>query len=61
MPTPAEPTKHEPARNASLFDIEPAPESAPLSTPDADEGEDILAEAADDDPVDEIDDLDEAA
>jgi PRTRC genetic system protein E len=55
-PKPAEPRKQEPARNASLFDIGPSPESAPLSMSDADEVEEILAEA-DDEP----DDLDEAA
>jgi PRTRC genetic system protein E len=59
-PKPGEPRKQEPARNASLFDIGPSPESAPLSASDADEGEEILAEA-DDEPTDEPDDLDEAA
>jgi PRTRC genetic system protein E len=59
-PKPAEPKKQEPARNASLFDIGPTPESAPLSAPDADEEEEILAEA-DDEPKDEPDDFDEAA
>ena len=59
-PKPAEPRKQEPARNASLFDIGPSPESAPLTAPDADEDEEILSEA-DDEPTDESDDLDEAA
>jgi hypothetical protein len=59
-PKPAEPRKQEPARNASLFDIGPSPEPAPLSASDADEEEEILAEA-DDEPMDEPDDLDEAA
>jgi len=59
-PKPAEPRKQEPARNASLFDIGPVPASTPLSEPDADEEEEILAEA-DDEPTDEPDDLDEAA
>jgi PRTRC genetic system protein E len=59
-PKPDEPRKQEPARNASLFDIGLAPEPAPLSTPDADEEEEILAEA-DDEARDEPDDLDEAA
>jgi PRTRC genetic system protein E len=59
-PKPAEPRKQEPARNASLFDTAPSPESAPLSAPYADEEEEILAEA-DDEPTDEPDDLDEAA
>jgi PRTRC genetic system protein E len=59
-PKPAEPRKQEPARNASLFDIGPSPESAPLSASDADEEEEISAEA-DDEPTDEPDDLDEAA
>ena len=58
-PKPAEPRKSEPARSASLFDIGPAPESAPLSA--SDEEEEILAEATDDEPTDEPDDLDEAA
>ena len=60
-PKPAEPRKQELARNASLFDIGPSPESAPLSTPDADEEEDEILAEADDEPTDELDDLDEAA
>ena len=60
-PKPAEPRKQEPARNASLFDIGPAPAAAPLPASDADEEEEILAEAAEDEPTDESDDLDEAA
>lgn len=56
----AEPRKQDPVRNASLFDIGPSPESAPLPSSDTDEEEDILAEA-DDEPTDEPDDLDEAA
>jgi PRTRC genetic system protein E len=59
-PKPAEPRKQEPARNASLFDSGPSPESAPLPSSDTDEEEEILAEA-DDEPTDEPDDLDEAA
>ena len=58
-PKPAEPRKPEPARSASLFDIGPSPESAPLSA--SDEEEEILAEATEDEPMDESDDLDEAA
>ncbi len=58
-PKPAEPKKSEPARSASLFDIGPSPESAPPSA--SDEEEEILAEATDDEPMDEPDDLDEAA
>jgi PRTRC genetic system protein E len=60
-PKPAEPRKQEPARNASLFDVGPALASAPLSAPDADDEEEILTEAGDDEPADEPDDLDEAA
>jgi PRTRC genetic system protein E len=56
---PAEPKKSEPVRNASLFDIGPSPELAPLSA--SDEEEEILAEATEDEPTDEPDDLDEAA
>ena len=59
-PKPAEPRKPEQARNASLFDIGPAPESAPLPLSDTDEEDEILAEA-DDEATDEPDDLDEAA
>jgi len=59
-PKPAEPRKPEPARNASLFDIGPSQELAPLSAPDADDEEEILAET-DDEPLDYSDDLDEAA
>ena len=60
-PKPAETKKQEQARNASLFDVGPSPESDPLASPDTDEDEEILAEAADDVPTDESDDLDEAA
>ena len=60
-PKPAEPRKQEPARNVSLFDIGPSPVSAPLTASDADEEEEILAEATEYEPTDESDDLDEAA
>ena len=60
-PKPAEPRKQEPARNASLFDIGPATAAAPLSTQDADEEEDEILAEADDEPTDELDDLDDAA
>jgi len=60
-PKAAEPRKQEPARNASLFDIGPSPESVPLCASDASEEEEILAEADEDEPTDESDDLDEAA
>ena len=60
-PKPAEPRKQEPARDASLFDIGPATAAASVPVSDADEEEEILAESADDEPVDEIDDMDEAA
>ena len=59
-PKPVEPRKQEPARNASLFDIGPAT-AAQLPISDADEEEEILAEAAEDEPTDESDDFDEAA
>ena len=62
-PKPAEPRKQEPARNASLFDIGPAtaPASTTLPASDMEEEEEILAEAAEDEPTDESDDFDEAA
>ncbi len=60
-PNLAEPRKQEPAHNASLFDIGPATAAAPLSTPDANEEEDEILAEADDEPTDELDDLDEAA
>ena len=59
-PKPAEPRKQEPARNTSLFDIGPAT-AAQLPISDADEEEEILAEAAEDEATDESDDFDEAA
>jgi PRTRC genetic system protein E len=59
-PKTAEPKKQEP-RNASLFDTGPAPAAAPVPASDADEDEEVLAEIAEDEPVDESDDLDEAA
>ena len=60
-PKPAEPSKPEPARNANLFDIGPSPASAPLPASDEGEEEEILAEAAEDEPTDESDEFDEAA
>jgi hypothetical protein len=60
-PKSAEPRKQEPARDASLFDIGPSRESAPLCASDASEEEEILAEADEDEPIDESDDLEEAA
>ena len=59
-PKPAEPRKMEPARNASLFDIGPAP-AAPLPTSDADEEEEILAEIGEEDQDKDEDPLDDAA
>jgi len=59
-PRPAEPQRQE-ARNASLFDTGPAPAAAPVPASDADEDEEILAEIAEDEPADEVDDFDEAA
>jgi len=59
-PRPAEPKKQE-TRNASLFDTGPVPAAAPLSGSEADEDEEILAEIAEDEPADEVDNLDEAA
>jgi PRTRC genetic system protein E len=59
-PKPAEPSKPEPARNASLFDIEQSPESVLSPASDEDEEAEILAEA-DDEPTNEPDDFDEAA
>ncbi len=59
-PSPAEPQRQE-ARNANLFDTGPAPAAAPVPVSDADQDEEILAEIAEDEPVDESDDLDEAA
>ena len=60
-PKPAEPGRQEPARNAGLFDIGPTSESAPLSIPDADEEEEILAEFGEEDQDRDEDPLDDAA
>jgi PRTRC genetic system protein E len=57
-PKPIEPRKPEPARNASLFDIEPAQEPTFLSVSEADEKAEILAE---DDNGERIEEFDEAA
>ncbi len=59
-PRPAEPKKQE-AHNASLFDTGPAPAAASVTASGADEDEEILAEAAEDEATDESDDFDEAA
>ena len=54
----AQPVKEEPSRTASLFEA-PAP---PATTEAESDGEEeILAEATEDEPVDEFDDLDEVA
>jgi PRTRC genetic system protein E len=58
-PKPAEPRNQEPARNASLFDTGPGAASVPFPAPDADEEEEILAQAAEA-GVDE-EELDDAA
>jgi PRTRC genetic system protein E len=57
-PKQAQPIKEEPSRTASLFDA-PAPPATTAT--ESDEEEDILAETAEDEPTDEIDDMDEAA
>ncbi|HMG84624.1 MAG TPA: PRTRC system protein E [Terracidiphilus sp.] len=56
-PRPAQPVKEEPSRTANLFDS-PAP--ATMAT-ELDEEEEILSEAAEDEPTDDFGDLDEAA
>jgi PRTRC genetic system protein E len=53
-----QPVKVEPSRTANLFDA-PAPPATTAT--ESDEEEEILAESTEDEPVDEIDDLDEAA
>ena len=60
-PKPAEPRKQEPARSASLFDIGPAQAATSVPTSNGDDEEEILAEAEDDEQVDELGDLDDAA
>jgi PRTRC genetic system protein E len=57
-PKPAQPVKEEPSRMASLFDA-PAPRASAAT--ESDEEEEILAEATEDEPTDEFDDLDEVA
>jgi PRTRC genetic system protein E len=60
-PKAAESRKQEPARNASLFDIGPAQAATSVPTSNGDDEEEILAEAEDDEQVDELGDLDDAA
>ena len=55
---PAEPRKQE-ARNASLFDMGPAPAATPV--PASDEDEEVLREIAEETRVDEAEGFDEAA
>jgi PRTRC genetic system protein E len=57
-PKPVQPMREEPSRTASLFDA-PAPPAATAT--ESDEEEEILAEAGEGEPVDEIDEFDEAA
>jgi PRTRC genetic system protein E len=56
-PRPVQPVKEEPSRTASLFD---APAPATMAT-ELDDEEEIIADAAEDEPTDDFGDLDEAA
>jgi hypothetical protein len=58
---PVEPVKPTPQKSASLFDVPPAPATTPttaLAEPEDDPG---FAEIDDDEPIEEVEELDDAA
>lgn len=57
----AQPVKDEPSRTASLFDAPAPPATTATSATESNEEDEILAESTEDEPEDEVDDLDEAA
>ena len=58
---PAEPAKPVPQKPASLFDIPPAPATTPTVAPAEPEDDPGFAEIDDDEPIEEVEELDDAA
>ena len=57
----AEPVKAAPQKSASLFDMPPAPATTPTAAPAEPEDDPGFAEIDDDEPIEEIEELDDAA
>jgi PRTRC genetic system protein E len=58
---PAEPAKRALQKPASLFDMPPAPATTPTAAPAEPEDDPGFAEIDDDEPIDEVEELDDAA
>ena len=58
---PVEPVKAAPQKSASLFDMPPAPATTPTAAPAEPEDDPGFAEIDDDDPIEEVEGLDDAA
>jgi PRTRC genetic system protein E len=58
---PAEPVKAAPQKSASLFDMPPAPATTPTAAPAEPEDDPGFAEIEDDEPIEEDEELDDAA
>ena len=58
---PAEPAKPAPQKPASLFDMPPAPATTPTAAPNEPEDDTGFAEIDDDEPIEEVEELDDAA
>ena len=56
-----EPVKLSPQKSASLFDIPPAPAITPTAAPAVPENDPGFAEIDDDEPIEELEELDDAA
>jgi PRTRC genetic system protein E len=58
---PVEPVKPAPQKSVGLFDMPPAPATTPTAAPAEPEDESGFAEIDDDEPIEEIEELDDAA
>ena len=58
---PAEPARPAPQKPASLFDMPPAPATTPTAAPAEPEDDAGFAEIDDDEPIEEVEELDDAA
>ena len=58
---PVEPVKAAPQKSASLFDMPPAPATTPTAAPAEPEDDAGFAEIDDDEPIEEVEELDDAA
>ena len=58
---PVEPVGPAPQKSASLFDMPPAPATTPAAAPAEPEDDPGFAEIDDDEPIEEIEELDDAA